>query len=78
MRNIRVSASPSTNALSEPDHDFVLSQIALAYILKGEAARPLAFASQVSLSKRSLNAGAQTALMMRATSRFLLGQKARR
>lgn len=66
-----------TKPLDESGHDFMLSQIALAFMLKGEASQGLAFANQVGLGKHTLSPGAQTALMMRASARYLVGQKAK-
>jgi hypothetical protein len=66
-----------TQSLDESDHAYALSQIALAFIMKGDTSQALAFANQASLGKHNLNAGEQAALMMRATCRYQLGQRAR-
>jgi hypothetical protein len=66
-----------TRGLTESDHDYVLSQLALVYMLKGDPSQGLAFANQANLRKRDLSAGAQRSLMMRASCRYLLGQKAK-
>ena len=64
-------------SLDESDHAYVLSQIAMAFMLKGDVSQALAFVNQVSLGKHNLNSGEQTALMMQATCRYQLGQKAK-
>lgn len=63
--------------LGESDHDYVLSQLALVFMLKGDPNQGLAFANQANLRKRDLTAGAQRSLLMRASCRYQLGQKAK-
>jgi hypothetical protein len=63
--------------LDESDQAFVLSQLALTFALKGDAGQGLAFANEASLQKHSLTSGAQRCLMMRASCRYLTGQKAK-
>jgi hypothetical protein len=63
--------------LDESDHDDVLSQLALVFMIKGDPSQGLAFANQANLRKQNLSAGAKRSLMMRASCRYLLGQRAK-
>lgn len=64
-------------ALDESDQALVLSQLAMAFAMKGDPHQGLAFANEAKLQKRNLSSGAQVCLIMRGTCRYLTGQKAK-
>ena len=60
-----------------PDPARVLAQLALAFVLKGDPGQALEIIDTATLQKHQLDPGLQLCLGMRASCRYLTGQKAR-
>jgi hypothetical protein len=66
-----------SEGLNESDRALVLSHLALTFALKGDPSQGLAFTNEAGLQKHNLTPGGQRCLMMRATCRYLIGQKSK-